>query len=242
MFLRGRVPRAIARAVTALPVLAIGSAFSEPAQGFQRPAFEACPEVSCKSKEELAAMFGDRVVRTPRRIATGGSSATSTAGTASAHSSATAASGHQTQTPASAATAAGSAALACPPAREELGLHAWNLLHTMAAYYPDRPSEEEQRAALGLVDALARLYPCTHCRARLQQELQTNPPRVDSRASFSLWMCEQHNAVNEALGKAPFACLLAELDQRWRFGRPECWGAASQSAEESLGQSADAEQ
>lgn len=109
----------------------------------------------------------------------------------------------------------------------------------MAAYYPEHPADEDRTAAAGLVAALTRLYPCTHCRARLQGEVERNPPRYNSRADFSLWMCEQHNAVNSELGKPTFPCSLQALDERWRTGRPECWIAAPQSAQESLGQTDD---
>jgi FAD-linked sulfhydryl oxidase len=74
-------------------------------------------------------------------------------------------------------------------------------LHTIAAYYPDAPTEEDKAAAEGLVKALRLLYPCMHCRAQLEVDLQRIPPRYENRKEFSLWMCEQHNAVNELLGK-----------------------------------------
>jgi hypothetical protein len=37
-------------------------------------------------------------------------------------------------------------------------------------------------------------------------------------------MCEQHNEVNEKLGKKQFPCTLEALDERWRISkRKECW-------------------
>jgi hypothetical protein len=37
-------------------------------------------------------------------------------------------------------------------------------------------------------------------------------------------MCEQHNQVNEKLGKPLFPCDLAVLDERWRASRRKsCW-------------------
>jgi hypothetical protein len=125
-------------------------------------------------------------------------------------------------------------------------------LHTVAAYYPDHPTAEEKDAARGLVAAIARLYPCRHCRAAFQADIADLPPKLDSRAEFSLWMCKQHNRVNAALGKPSFPCDLSRLDERWRTGKPECWGgvgvtgsgagsgsAVQQTAAESLGQAAD---
>lgn len=123
--------------------------------------------------------------------------------------------------------------------REELGLHAWNLLHTIAAYYPDAPTEDERAAAAGLVHAVAALYPCKHCRAAFQLDIHEHPPRLDTREAFSLWLCGAHNRVNRVLGKPVFPCSVAALDERWRTGRRECWAGAPQTAVESLGQADD---
>ena len=77
----------------------------------------------------------------------------------------------------------------------------------------------------------------------LQVDVASNPPRLGSRADMSLWLCEQHNVVNELTGTPAFPCDLAALDVRWRTGRPECWGGGSdgdgaggETAAESLGQ------
>lgn len=48
----------------------------------------------------------------------------------------------------------------CPPDILELGRATWTLLHSMAAYYPDSPSTEQQDAMRAWVDGLGRFYPC----------------------------------------------------------------------------------
>lgn len=49
-----------------------------------------------------------------------------------------------------------------------------------------------------------------------------------------MWMCEQHNEVNEKMGYATFPCELALLDERWRVSRRrECRTAPSVAAERS---------
>ena len=35
----------------------------------------------------------------------------------------------------------------CPPDRQELGSATWSLLHSVAAYYPDRPTPRQQADA-----------------------------------------------------------------------------------------------
>lgn len=39
-----------------------------------------------------------------------------------------------------------------------------------------------------------------------------------------MWLCEQHNIVNRKIHKPVFECSMDKLDERWRKGRPECWG------------------
>lgn len=215
-----------------------------------RPTFQPCPEVSCKSKEELAALFsgGDdsagyarpaRRRRAPQPAGDGGGAA----GAAAADAASAGPSGGDAPGPgASPVPARGG----CPPAREELGAATWTFLHAVAAYYPERPSEEDKAAALGLVAALRTLYPCVHCRAQLAVDLDRLPPAVGSRAEFAGWVCAQHNLVNELLGKPLFPCTPAALEERWRTGRRGCWAPpeggpggsddGAQTAEESLGQ------
>lgn len=61
--------------------------------------------------------------------------------------------------------------------------------------------------------------------------------RVDSRTSFSVWLCEQHNIVNKKIGKPSFPCTMEKLDERWRKGKPACWGedADEEATPSSLG-------
>ncbi|ORY51571.1 hypothetical protein BCR33DRAFT_757190 [Rhizoclosmatium globosum] len=102
--------------------------------------------------------------------------------------------------------AAVEAKLPCPPDSKQLGRHTWTFLHTMAAYYPDNPTEAEQKNASTLC---ARFQNCIH-------ELKKTPPKVSSSKEFSLWMCQIHNEVNERLGKPQFDC--SKVFERWRDG------------------------
>ncbi|KAH6943616.1 hypothetical protein HPB50_024803 [Hyalomma asiaticum] len=51
----------------------------------------------------------------------------------------------------------------CPPDRSELGRCTWSLLHSVAAYYPKRPSAEQQTDAEQFFRLFAKLYPCKDC-------------------------------------------------------------------------------
>jgi hypothetical protein len=84
----------------------------------------------------------------------------------------------------------------CPPDREEIGRSGWTLvsslwrdrlgrrsehflsqLHTMAAYYPDKPTPEEKKLMMGFLVALARFYPCSHCAEGFRADMESVPPR-----------------------------------------------------------------
>ncbi|ETV72801.1 hypothetical protein H257_12164 [Aphanomyces astaci] len=131
----------------------------------------------------------------------------------------------------------------CPLDREELGRATWGLLHTMAAYFPEKPSDAMKAHATSFVHALADLYPCKHCAVDFQESIVAIPPRVNSRVDFSLWMCEQHNRVTTKLAKKPFPCTMDALDKRWKTGDPSCSAKRQDEAtsQESLGQDADDE-
>ena len=63
--------------------------------------------------------------------------------------------------------------------------------------------------------------------------------RVDSRLALSLWLCEQHNEVNEKLGKKIFPCKIEMLDQRWKKGAPGCWNYIEPEEEEDESRASD---
>jgi FAD-linked sulfhydryl oxidase len=83
----------------------------------------------------------------------------------------------------------------------------------MAAYYPEKPTDGQKEDARTFMSSLSRLFPCKWCAKDLQEYMKENPPKVDSRKDFSLWMCETHNHVNRELGKPEFDCAL--IEQRW---------------------------
>ena len=88
-----------------------------------------------------------------------------------------------------------------PLSRESLGQATWAFLHTMAAVYPEQPSEVEQQSARQLLEALGWLYPCAVCAQHFRVTLAAQPPRVGSRRELSEWLCEAHNSVNARLDK-----------------------------------------
>lgn len=104
----------------------------------------------------------------------------------------------------------------CPADKEILGRATWTFLHTMTAYYPDKPSAMEQSTMKSLLTSFSQFYPCGHCAEHLREEMKVDPPKVESRKELSWWMCGMHNKVNEMLGKDLFDC--KKVDERWRDG------------------------
>lgn len=104
----------------------------------------------------------------------------------------------------------------CPPTKDAIGASTWTLLHSMAAWYPDRPSSQDKKLISGFIDGLAKFYPCTWCAEDFQINVEKSPPRTETREDLCIWLCEQHNNVNEKLGKPLFRCNKDALDERWR--------------------------
>jgi mitochondrial FAD-linked sulfhydryl oxidase len=108
------------------------------------------------------------------------------------------------------------AGISLPPAPDivAIGNAGWTTLHTMAAYYPERPSTETQQTAEVFLSSFAKMFPCRWCADDFEDYMSRHPPQVQSRQTLGLWMCEAHNDVNLKLGKEKFDC--SRIDERWR--------------------------
>ncbi|KAI1716351.1 erv1 / alr family domain-containing protein [Ditylenchus destructor] len=104
----------------------------------------------------------------------------------------------------------------CPLNTDELGRSTWNLLHTMAAYYPDKPNSEEKKNMSDTLTSLSKTYPCPHCAEDFRKDITKHPPELDNRGKLSKWVCELHNRVNVKLGKDEFDC--NRTMERWFDG------------------------
>ncbi|KAH6890969.1 ERV/ALR sulfhydryl oxidase domain-containing protein [Thelonectria olida] len=104
----------------------------------------------------------------------------------------------------------------CPPDVEVLGRSTWTLLHSIAATYPENPSNGQKSDLLSFVSLFSKLYPCWVCAEDFQGYLKRDAPKVGSRDEFGKWLCGAHNDVNRKLGKPEFDC--SKWQERWRTG------------------------
>ncbi|XP_030381909.1 FAD-linked sulfhydryl oxidase ALR [Scaptodrosophila lebanonensis] len=104
----------------------------------------------------------------------------------------------------------------CPLDKVRLGISTWGLLHTMAAFYSDNPTDNEKRDMKTFFEVLSRLYPCEYCAKDFRSDLDVNPINVNSQKELAMWLCKFHNRVNDKLGKPLFDC--SKVNERWRDG------------------------
>ncbi|KAF7729523.1 hypothetical protein EC973_004197 [Apophysomyces ossiformis] len=107
----------------------------------------------------------------------------------------------------------------CPADVETLGRSTWTLLHTMAAYYPEKPAPKEKESITRFFEAFAQQYPCWFCKDDFQKAVAKDPINADSRDTLSQWLCRRHNEVNAKLNKPQFDC--SKVFERWLNGPPD---------------------
>ncbi|VDO03115.1 unnamed protein product [Rodentolepis nana] len=104
----------------------------------------------------------------------------------------------------------------CPLDKTSLGRATWALLHTIAAYYPSKPTIDEMQSMERFFYDFAKFFPCKYCADDFKRNMEKFPPKVHSREALSGWLCLQHNLVNQKIKKPLFDC--SKVLERWRFG------------------------
>lgn len=79
----------------------------------------------------------------------------------------------------------------------------WFIIHTIAFYYPEKPSFNEKRHMFEFFQNLQYIIPCQVCRQHYTKHFQEFPvtPFLDNKANLVSWTVQLHNRVNESTGK-----------------------------------------
>ncbi|KAK8810713.1 hypothetical protein WA158_007288 [Blastocystis sp. Blastoise] len=120
----------------------------------------------------------------------------------------------------------------CPPDRSLLGRHSWTLLHTIAAYYPENPTEEDKKNAMSFIESFAQLYPCKNCAFHFQRLIKETPPNVNSQKEFVMWMAQAHNIISKKCHKPIYPEDYDVLQKRWKTGCDACHPEKQQNEEQ----------
>lgn len=108
-------------------------------------------------------------------------------------------------------------------AKAELGRHAWYLLHTVLARFPENPRPSDRADLESYVTYFIKLYPCRDCALHFQREiLAHHPVQTSGRVPAAMWGCTVHNLVNKRLKKAVYDCskILDDYDCGCGDGEP----------------------
>ena len=80
----------------------------------------------------------------------------------------------------------------------------WHYLHTMSFNYPVKPTKEEKSHYYHFIHSLKWVLPCGKCRKNLRknfQKLPLNMSHMASRNTFSKYVYDLHELINDMLGK-----------------------------------------
>ena len=81
----------------------------------------------------------------------------------------------------------------------------WGTLHTIAALYPENPSDKEQLLLKNWIDSFAYCITCPKCQGHFTTMYgdykNSHPEMFTSRKELTIFVLRAHNTVNRRLGK-----------------------------------------
>lgn len=60
----------------------------------------------------------------------------------------------------------------CPLSKDTLGFYTWSFLHTLAAYYPEKPNDKEKSLMKNFIESFAVFYPCKICSVGFKRDIE----------------------------------------------------------------------
>jgi hypothetical protein len=100
----------------------------------------------------------------------------------------------------------------------------WHYLHTMSFNYPVNPSCTEKERYRNFILSLKYVLPCGKCRNNLCKNLQKLPlnlSHMKSRATFSKYIYDLHELINDMLGKKS-RLTYEQVKERYEHFRSRC--------------------
>ena len=100
----------------------------------------------------------------------------------------------------------------------------WHYLHTMSFNYPVNPTSEDKANYREFVLNLRNVLPCGKCRKNLRKNLKKLPltyKHMESRTTFSKYMYDLHEVINDMLGKKS-GLSYDDVRERYEHFRARC--------------------
>ena len=100
----------------------------------------------------------------------------------------------------------------------------WHYLHTMSFNYPVEPTQQDKKNYRNFVLSLKNVLPCGKCRNNLRKNFKKLPLEMKdmkSRYTFSKYIYDLHEVVNDMLGKKS-GLTYEEIRERYEHFRARC--------------------
>ena len=100
----------------------------------------------------------------------------------------------------------------------------WHFLHTMSFNYPVHPTKEDKMNYMNFIHSLKFILPCKYCRLNLKRNLKETGFSIKcmrNRETFSTFIFNLHNHINEMLGKKN-VLTYDEVRERYENFRSRC--------------------
>lgn len=100
----------------------------------------------------------------------------------------------------------------------------WFTLHMISFNYPIKPTQADKENYTNFLMSFEHTLPCIYCRNNFKSNLKKakfHPKVMESRATFSKFIYDLHNCVNEMLGKT-VKITYAEVRDRYEHFRSRC--------------------
>jgi hypothetical protein len=100
----------------------------------------------------------------------------------------------------------------------------WHSLHTISFNYPVHPSHDDKKRYRDFVLSLQYVLPCKNCRMNVRKNFEKLPltkEKLQDRASFSRYIYDLHETVNEMLGKKS-GLSYEDVRERYEHFRANC--------------------